>query len=227
MVEAARDVRNGASNVRKWLLWLLLAVGLVFGNCQVIPESHSPATPITTPIPTLALASTTTTASILQTPTITPVPTQAPAPTTISTLEAPITTQIPTSAPIPTDTASRVEPDFTSAIGSILSTPADYAGQEVTIVGYYRGWDLLGEAGTGPAVTRSDWVITDSSGAIYVEARGGFDRALGLNPSSRDDATEVVRLVGMVRINDRGQPYIEPKKLNRDKSNGSSRSYWH
>jgi hypothetical protein len=106
-----------------------------------------------------------------------------------------------------------VEPNLTSAIGSILSTPADYAGQEVTIVGYYRGWDLLGEAGTGPAVTRSDWVITDSSGAIYVEARGGFDRALGLDPSSRDDATEILRLVGVVRVNDRGQPYIEPKKL--------------
>ena len=112
-----------------------------------------------------------------------------------------------------TDTANRVELDLTSVIGSILSNPADYAGQEVTIVGYYRGWDLLSEAGTGPAVTRSDWVITDSSGAIYVEARDGFDQALGLDPGSRDDTTEVLRLVGVVRVNDRGQPYIEPQKL--------------
>jgi hypothetical protein len=108
---------------------------------------------------------------------------------------------------------SRAELDLTSVIGSMLSNPSDYASREVTIVGYYRGWDLLSEAGTGPAVTRSDWVITDSSGAIYVEARSGFDRALGLDPSSRDDTTEVLRLVGVVRINNRGQPYIEPQKL--------------
>ncbi len=175
---------------RRWLLWLLLSVGLVFGNCQVIPESRSPETLISTLIPTLA-----------------------PTPTTTSTLESPITTLILTPTPILTDTVSRTELDLTSVIGSILSNPADYADQEVTIVGYYRGWDLLGEAGTGPPVTRSDWVITDSSGAIYVEARGGFDRALGLDPSSRDDTTEVLRLVGVVRVNDRGQPYIEPQKL--------------
>jgi hypothetical protein len=107
----------------------------------------------------------------------------------------------------------RPELDLTSVIGSILSNPTDYAGQEVTIVGHYRGWDLLGEADTGPAVTRSDWVVTDSSGAIYVEARGGFDQALGLDPSSRDDTTKVLRLVGVVRVNDRGQPYIEPQRL--------------
>jgi hypothetical protein len=98
-------------------------------------------------------------------------------------------------------------------LGSILSNPNDFVGQEVTIIGYYRGWDLLGEAGTGPVVTRSDWVITDLSGAVYVEARNGLDGALGLDPSSRDDTTKILRLVGVVRINDRGQPYIEPQEL--------------
>jgi len=193
---------------RKWLFWLLLPVGLVFGNCQVIPESHSPEILTTTPIPKHWLL---------------PLPQFCRLPPlhqfqhrhrrSPSTLGASLTALIPTLAPIPTDTASRAELDLTSVVGSILSNPADYVGQEVTIVGYYRGWDLLGEAGTGPPMTRSDWVITDSSGAIYVEARGGFDRALGLDPSSRDDTTKVLRLVGVVRINDRGQPYIEPQKL--------------
>jgi hypothetical protein len=98
-------------------------------------------------------------------------------------------------------------------IGSTLSNPADFVGQEVTIIGYYRGWDLLGEVGTGPAVTRSDWVIADSSGAIYVEARDGLSKGLGLDPSSRDDTTKILRLVGVVRVNDGGQPYIEPQIL--------------
>ncbi len=100
--------------------------------------------------------------------------------------------------------------ELTSVIGSILANPAGFVGQEVEVIGYYRGWDLLDEVGTGPPVTRSDWVITDSSGAIYVKAQGGFDQALGLNPSSRDDTTAVLRLVGTVQVSDGNQPYIEP-----------------
>jgi hypothetical protein len=64
---------------RKWLLGLLLSTGLVFGNCQVIPESRSPKTLITTPIPTLA--PTLISISIPEAPTLTLVPTQAPTPT--------------------------------------------------------------------------------------------------------------------------------------------------
>lgn len=177
-------------NRRKRLLWLLLPISLVFENCQVIPESRSPATPTTTPVPK-----------------------QAPTLNTTSTPQASLTAPIPTPTPIPTDVTSKAELNLTSVIGSILSSPTGYVGREVAIVGYYRGWDLLGEAGTGPPVTRSDWVIADSSGAIYVEARGSFDRALSLNPSSREDTTKVLRLAGIVRVNSRGQPYIEPRKL--------------
>jgi hypothetical protein len=112
--------------------------------------------------------------------------------------------------PTPGHEPTHADSALTSVIGSILADPANLVGQEVEIIGYYRGWDLLGEVGTGPPVTRSDWVITDSSGAIYVEAQGGTDGALGLNPSSRDDTTTVVRLVGTVQVGRGNQPYIEP-----------------
>jgi len=45
-------------------------------------------------------------------------------------------------------------------IGEILADPSGYQGREVTILAYYRGWDLLGEAGVArssriPRATRA------------------------------------------------------------------------
>jgi hypothetical protein len=98
-------------------------------------------------------------------------------------------------------------------VGRILADPKGYAGREVTVVGYYRGWDLLREVGSPPPITRSDWVIKDTSGAIYVEARGGVESEVKLDPSAKADTEKVLRLTGIVRLTDKDQPYIEPKRI--------------
>ena len=87
-----------------------------------------------------------------------------------------------------------------------------YCGKEIAIVGNYEGWDWQGKVGTGPPVTRSDWVIADSSGAIYVAARNGGTGALGQDSANRQ---KVIRLLvkGVVRISRQGQPYIEPLEI--------------
>jgi len=59
-------------------------------------------------------------------------------------------------------------------IGDILAEPSSYEGQTVTLKGEYRGW----EAGYGsPPVTKSDWVLKNSTGAMYVTGKSpsGFD----------------------------------------------------
>ena len=44
-----------------------------------------------------------------------------------------------------------------------------YEGQDVTLVGYFRGLDLLDEVVLDAPVSRStDWVLADDSGAIWV-----------------------------------------------------------
>ncbi len=85
---------------------------------------------------------------------------------------------------------------FTALVEKIRESPGDFAGQTVEIVGYFRGWDLLGEAGGGPPVTRSDWVVKDASGAIYVT--GPLPE--GLDPASREDTLAVVRLSARVAV---------------------------
>ncbi len=219
---------------RNWLvlsgiLVLLGGMSLLNAGCASsvpsLPTSTTPTSPKLNPIPSPTpilipveqsspIPSLQPTAEVLDTPVIdTGDPPQTLAPTTFSSLKTPTPTLIPALGPTPTETTNTVKFDLTSVIGLILSNPADYTSQEVTIVGYYRGWNLLDEVDAGPAVTRSDWVITDSSGAIYVEARNDFDRAIGLDPSSAQDTTKVLRLVGVVRVNNKKQPYIEPQKL--------------
>jgi hypothetical protein len=94
-------------------------------------------------------------------------------------------------------------------LGRVLESPQGFEGREVTVVGYYRGWDLLGEANAAPPVTRSDWVIADDTGAIYVSAASAAPADLPFGPGSGNDLWRVLRLSGVVRLTAQGQPYLE------------------
>ena len=83
-------------------------------------------------------------------------------------------------------------------IGAINENPSAYVGKTVTVVGQYRGY----EPGHGaPPVTRSDWVIQDSTGSIYVTGN-----TMGLRYPW--DIGRWVRVTGIVRVKN-GQPYIQ------------------
>jgi hypothetical protein len=103
----------------------------------------------------------------------------------------------------------------TEIIASIIADPFAFEGQHVTTVGYYRGWDLLHEANTPPPVTRSDWVIKDLTGAIYVSAHSEARAPKRLNPSSMQDTSTMLEVDGIVRVNKERQPYIEATSIRR------------
>lgn len=117
--------------------------------------------------------------------------------------------QSTTVAQTPTEPTEISTPSTHETVAGILTSPTAYCGKEVTIVGTYQGWDWQGQVGTGPPVTRSDWVIADASGAIYVAARGEETSALGLDPTDRQKVIQLM-VKGVVRMSQRGQPYIEP-----------------
>jgi len=88
-------------------------------------------------------------------------------------------------------------------IADIISEPAEYEGKTVTVSGEYRGW----EAGHGsPPVTRSDWVVKDNTGSIYVTGKV----SPGLDPY--DDRGKQITVSGIVRVKD-GQAYIEAETV--------------
>jgi hypothetical protein len=118
-----------------------------------------------------------------------------------------------TTPPNPTPAPTMTTPPFTQIVKNILADPGEFEGLSVTLVGYYRGWDLLGEAGSGPPVTRSDWVLKDDSGAIYVQAGLAVEGDISLDPGSTADTEKVLRVTGFVRLTETGQPYIEPELI--------------
>jgi hypothetical protein len=67
------------------------------------------------------------------------------------------------------------------------------------IYGEFRGW----EGGVGPPpVTRSDWVVKDETGVIYV---------LGAPPFKPiEDKGKKIVVIGVLRISQSNIPYIEP-----------------
>ena len=93
-------------------------------------------------------------------------------------------------------------------VGIILDAPREFDGRTFEITGYFRGWNLFGEA-SGTPITRSDWVIADNTGAIYVTGAA----PQGLDPSSRADAWSVVRLTARVVYVRLGTSHLETRSV--------------
>jgi hypothetical protein len=105
--------------------------------------------------------------------------------------------------------------EATHIVGSIIAEPFAFGGKNITVVGHYHGWDLLDEADAAPPVTRSDWVISDSTGAIYISANSEAKVPDGLNPDSLDDTAVILKVMGIVRVTEDGQAYIEATSIER------------
>lgn len=96
---------------------------------------------------------------------------------------------------------------LSAMIGLILKHPERYAGQQVTLVGYFRGLDLLDESAYGPPINKSqDWVLKDDSGAIWVAHADKLPFS-----STSHEVWRTMRVTGTVTRTEGGQvPYILP-----------------
>jgi len=90
-----------------------------------------------------------------------------------------------------------------ATIGDIRATPSAYEGKAVTIEGEYQGW----KAGFGsPPVTRSDWLVQDATGWLYVTGKPA-----GLDPLG--DVGRSIKVTGLVRITKDGEPYLYAQEV--------------
>ncbi|MBI4831014.1 MAG: hypothetical protein HY801_05560 [Candidatus Lindowbacteria bacterium] len=100
------------------------------------------------------------------------------------------------------------KPQLFTAIGKITAEAEKFEGKTVTVRGHYEGWQGDIEP---PQVTRSDWVISDETGAIYVSGKP----AGNLDPNK--NAGTPVTVMGKVVVSDAGIPYIEAEDVKVDK----------
>lgn len=84
--------------------------------------------------------------------------------------------------------------------GVILKNPTRFGFVTVRVTGIFHGW--RGPCRYGPPVSRSDWMIADASGCLYVH---------GQTPASLDPSRpsgEKISVTGVVRLKN-GLPYLE------------------
>ncbi len=95
-------------------------------------------------------------------------------------------------------------PSPEAAIGEIRAAPTLYEGQTVTIEGVYQGW----QGGYGsPPVTRSDWLLEDTTGWLYVTGEPAGD----LEPL--DDIGRPIKVTGQVELTEEGEPYLVAEEV--------------
>ena len=93
--------------------------------------------------------------------------------------------------------------------GEIMKHPQLYDGQSVTLVGYFRGQDLMDEVLLdAPVDGLRDWVLKDASGAIYVTYTASMPFA-----STSQEIWRVVRVTGQVKVHRNGMPYVVPDEV--------------
>lgn len=88
-----------------------------------------------------------------------------------------------------------------TTIQAIQDHPDRYTGTTVRLTVRFKGWK--GACKETPPKTRSDWMIADDTGCIYVTGT----LPAGLQPMAPKD--EALELTGVVRLTKRGAPYLE------------------
>jgi hypothetical protein len=103
-------------------------------------------------------------------------------------------------------TAETVNKETKIAIKKILDDPGSFENKDVTVQGINKGWS--GACASSKMLTRSDWIVEDETGCIYVT---GVLTPTG-SPADKPQGERVV-VQGKVMIGVTGKPVIQADKL--------------
>ena len=90
-------------------------------------------------------------------------------------------------------------------IQKIFKNPAEFLNREIILEGAFQGWK--GKCEDSNPLTRSDWILKDETGCIYVSGK------IPSGVSTTDPRGEVVVLSGTLKIKEGGKPYFEAKEV--------------
>jgi hypothetical protein len=100
------------------------------------------------------------------------------------------------------------EPLPAPSVRALALDPDRYVGQDVTVVGRFRGRNLYGDLPDAPGISRWDFVLTSADGAIWVAGRRPRGDNFDLNVEQRVDTGHWLEVKGVVRT-DRGLVRID------------------
>lgn len=95
--------------------------------------------------------------------------------------------------------AETYDPPAQPGVRAIALDPARYAGRDVTVSGRFRGRNLFGEQPSSPGKSPHEYVLQVADASIWISGLRPRGRGFALDPDSRRDTREWVRVSGIVR----------------------------
>jgi len=89
-------------------------------------------------------------------------------------------------------------------IREILNRPKSFKDKEIVLEGAFQGW--AGKCAGSSMLTRSDWILDDGTGCIYVTGR----IPAGVSPS--EPKGERMVLSGRIKTGKKGKPFFDAKE---------------
>lgn len=87
------------------------------------------------------------------------------------------------------------------SLETVFKNPQAFAEKEIVLEGFFRGWS--GRCADSTPITRSDWILEDQTGCIYVTGR------IPAGVSTIRPQGERLILSGRVKIGRDGKPVLE------------------
>jgi hypothetical protein len=103
---------------------------------------------------------------------------------------------------------TQAQPATTPTLRALALEPWRFEGQKVTVIGQFRGRNLLGDVPASPAKGRYDFVIRSADGAVWVTGLRPRARDFELSVDARVDTGRWVQVSGTV-ARERGLVMIE------------------
>lgn len=95
--------------------------------------------------------------------------------------------------------ADTYEPAVLPDLRAIALDPARFTGKEVTVSGRFRGRNLLGDQPVSPGKSQHEYVLRVADASVWISGLRPRGRGFTLDPESRRDTREWVRVTGTVR----------------------------
>lgn len=92
-----------------------------------------------------------------------------------------------------------------TSISELKKAPENWQNKQVLISGKYRGWEA--SCSDSGQRTRSDWVIQDDTGCIFVSG------IMPGNLSPTQPKGQLLSVVGTLRLTSAGLPYLEGSEV--------------
>jgi len=95
--------------------------------------------------------------------------------------------------------SEKYEPEVQPDVRAVALDPARYAGKQVTVSGRFRGRNLLGDQPVSPGKSPHEYVIRVADASLWISGLRPRGRGFTLDPDSRRDTREWVRVTGVIR----------------------------